>query len=553
MPRPGSKPPMDGVPVVSSISELQVWLSRELDSKFHEQQVSLNRALEETLKPINLVYEDSILSQTNGAPADEEEGRRPEKEPNKSEADEKDLSGVHTAENGDGDDGKKGMQLAAEKLLPDVEQPSPQEVAPVSPTSSKLSRRQMKTMHMLHGSKDGHMSAGSRLRKFILGPLDFYMGLIVSVNVAFMCAGAQLQGFAAEESLGVREDVSSSLNAEKVLEQSEYAFFSIYLLDLVLRIVVLRFEWLYTPIEGIMYMNLFDCLLVILNAAEIVVLPAFGGNEDIEQSSGNVRILKLMRLTRALRIVRTIHVFQPLRVLITTTVASMGALFWSMVLLLMLQMTAALVVTQSLHGYIVDTSNDLDMRVWVNSRYGDFMKTMYTTFEITYSGGWPGYVRPVVERVSPWYALLFLAYVTFVVFAMIRIITALFIKETLACAARDAEIALEEKKKAGEATVSPSRRGGSRRGGSRRGGFPAKHWAPDEGDEDHGRPGRLRLVGEGVPRQAGRLLLSSRHRWQRHHLDCGIQQCFVQQNHPQLPQPAGFERERSGTLVRTAR
>jgi len=50
-------------------------------------------------------------------------------------------------------------------------------------------------------------------------------------------------------------------------------------------------------------------------------------------------------------------------------------------------------------------------------------------FEITHSGSWPAVVRPIVERVNAWYAVLFLTYITLVVFAVIRIVTALFLKD----------------------------------------------------------------------------------------------------------------------------
>ena len=61
-------------------------------------------------------------------------------------------------------------------------------------------------------------------------------------------------------------------------------------------------------------------------------------------------------------------------------------------------------------------------------------------FEITHSGSWPAVVRPIVEQVNAWYAILFLTYITLVVFAVIRIVTALFLKDfevrglTWACA-----------------------------------------------------------------------------------------------------------------------
>lgn len=47
-------------------------------------------------------------------------------------------------------------------------------------------------------------------------------------------------------------------------------------------------------------------------------------------------------------------------------------------------------------------------------------------------------------QVSSWYALPFLAYITLVVFAVIRIVTALFLKETLASAAQDADMQMDE-------------------------------------------------------------------------------------------------------------
>ena len=49
-----------------------------------------------------------------------------------------------------------------------------------------------------------------------------------------------------------------------------------------------------------------------------------------------------------------------------------------------------------------------------------------------------------METVSPWYAALFLPYVTLVVFAILRIVTALFIKETLQSAENDAEMMMED-------------------------------------------------------------------------------------------------------------
>ena len=53
----------------------------------------------------------------------------------------------------------------------------------------------------------------------------------------------------------------------------------------------------------------------------------------------------------------------------------------------------------------------------------------------------------MIEKVSPWYAPLFLGYIALVVFAVIRIVTALFLQETLANASNDADMILENSRR----------------------------------------------------------------------------------------------------------
>ena len=77
---------------------------------------------------------------------------------------------------------------------------------------------------------------------------------------------------------------------------------------------------------------------------------------------------------------------------------------------------------QALQGYILDSTGNWDTRVEMNNLYGSFTKSLYTTFEITHSGSWPARVRPVIEKVSAFYAIPFLFYIALVVFAVIRVV-----------------------------------------------------------------------------------------------------------------------------------
>jgi len=131
-----------------------------------------------------------------------------------------------------------------------------------------------------------------------------------------------------------------------------------------------------------------------------------------------------------------------------TIAASLRSFVCSMAAMFVCMLMLAILLAQMLHEFILDESNDLSTRQWANRHYGDGLKSLWTVFELTFSGCWPNYVRPLVEDVHWLYAVPFTVYVTSVIFAMTRIISALFVKETLAQASADTEMMVMERAKA---------------------------------------------------------------------------------------------------------
>ena len=293
------------------------------------------------------------------------------------------------------------------------------------------------------GERSDGRSLQKRLQDFMRGPFDVIIGAIVILNISFMILLTEWNGSVIDQALGLSEPSPTWFSSE-FFSAAEYIFFVIFLLDVVAKMCILRREWYYSQREGVMYLNLFDALLVTINFVELILLPLIAQADSQELRINHVRVIKLLRMGRTLRIVKTLSVFLPLRVLVGTCIASLGAFFWSLILLLVLKITFALIVSQALQSWILDESQNLQDRLQIHALYGSFLKATYTMFEITYSGGWPTLVRPVLDLVDSWYAAAFLPYVTLVVFAVLRIVTALFLKETLESAAQDAEIVIEE-------------------------------------------------------------------------------------------------------------
>lgn len=108
-------------------------------------------------------------------------------------------------------------------------------------------------------------------------------------------------------------------------------------------------------------------------------------------------------------------------------------------------MMGSLVMGNLLQEFITDSEKPMEARVWVWTYYGTAYRAMYTMYEITLAGNWPTRARPVLEYVDHRFAIFYVIYVTLIVFAVIRIITAVFLRETLEAANNDAEMIVQER------------------------------------------------------------------------------------------------------------
>lgn len=109
-------------------------------------------------------------------------------------------------------------------------------------------------------------------------------------------------------------------------------------------------------------------------------------------------------------------------------------------LLGLIELVAALFLTQVLADTIVDESRDLEIRTFIYLHYGTTSRTMLTMFQITMApGAWAIVGRPIIEEVSGGFAWFFVLYIGGVTFATIRIITSLFLRQTLDIASHDEE------------------------------------------------------------------------------------------------------------------
>jgi len=217
----------------------------------------------------------------------------------------------------------------------------------------------------------------------------------------------------------------------------EHVFTGIFAWELAVRLLV----------EGHRYLchisNMLDAIVVLVSMADSWVLGPLGS--DVMGSVAVLRLMRLMRLAKVLRVVRVMKAFRSLRVLVSAVVNSVGALGWSMTLLFVLELVGAIFMAQVIQPFMEEKTDDPDLQVFIWDSFGTWTNSMFTVFEITMAPG--GFIRyrRLYEDVHEVFAIFIIFYVCVVTFAVVRVITAMFLKATLSASDSDEQDTAREK------------------------------------------------------------------------------------------------------------
>lgn len=207
----------------------------------------------------------------------------------------------------------------------------------------------------------------------------------------------------------------------------------IFVLDIVLRLVAHGRKFWCT--DGWLW-NVFDFVIVFSQVpfqyAELMVcLRAIDGHAGHDRwdrgVTNNLALLRQLRLIRALRLARfaaTLRAFQEPREMMMSTVNSMRSLLWIVLLILcFIYAVSVLLIQFALMDQSYSRSDD--MKFW----FGTVSRTMVTLFEsITGGLSWDVVIR-VMSEASPGMIILFCGYISFSAFAMMNVVTGLFVSE----------------------------------------------------------------------------------------------------------------------------
>merc|ERR1712203_97841 len=103
-----------------------------------------------------------------------------------------------------------------------------------------------------------------------------------------------------------------------------------------------------------------------------------------------------------------------------------------------------------LQTYWEDQNNSFEDRQAIYSHFGTFTRALFSMFEVLY-GNWYSITRMLADKVSETYILFGMLHQLVIGFAVINVITGVFLNETFKCASLDDSIMMNEMKRAAKA------------------------------------------------------------------------------------------------------
>ncbi|CAE7654983.1 unnamed protein product [Symbiodinium pilosum] len=225
----------------------------------------------------------------------------------------------------------------------------------------------------------------------------------------------------------------------------EAVFFALFALELLLKLYVHR---LYFFFNDDWTWNLFDFTICVVSACDVLGLAMPVGGFSFARS------LRILRVAKILRVIRMLRFLREVRIMLICMMGSVVSLFWAIVMLVFIMFLFALFFMQEMAPYLAATEgietpelcSDESLELWKNQR--TYFHTIFSTMHVlamASTGGkdW----EEVWKLIFPvgWVAAgAFLFYLLFFMFAVMNIITGVFVEHASILSKPDDEEAMLE-------------------------------------------------------------------------------------------------------------
>jgi len=160
-----------------------------------------------------------------------------------------------------------------------------------------------------------------------------------------------------------------------------------------------------------------------------------------------LRVLRIIKTLKLLRVIRVMRFFQVLRLMISSIAGSMMTLLWSIVMISIMMFMFGLCFLNAITIYLNEHQRaEIDDLTFegIEAYWSSVPQSMATLFwTVTGGADWEPLAQPIRMADGIFYALFFF-YVAFAAFAVLNVLTGMFVDTAMQVAAQDEENVVEE-------------------------------------------------------------------------------------------------------------
>jgi len=268
--------------------------------------------------------------------------------------------------------------------------------------------------------------------------LDTTSGIVVLLNVIVMAAQVQYRSYdlacLIDFGIGPKPSVERWPHAAEVFEVLEWMFGLTFIIELLVRVLCCV-----RPIADLPW-NILDAVTIAAWFIDRLNAISIGFNPTL------LRMVRWFRMIRLMRAVRMLQHFDPLFLIIKSIQSSMSVLAWTVALLVVIMMVVAMFICFLLEPYIKETAGTADSHIGVTvfEAWGSFTRAYVSMFEITFAN-WGPKCWVLVNHVDEAWGAFFILWRCCFGYAVIQVITSVFIQNTFKTASRDEDVMIKER------------------------------------------------------------------------------------------------------------
>jgi voltage-gated sodium channel len=216
---------------------------------------------------------------------------------------------------------------------------------------------------------------------------------------------------------------------------ADVGFCCAFCTELIIRVLGFGIDFIRGPD---VWWNCFDTTIILVSVFDLMSsITSEDGHKAASSRMSLLRTLRILRAVRAVRIVRVLRFVEELRTIVICIGGSMKSLAWTLLLLFMLIYMAGIAVTQVVLDYRQEVGDE-KVGAIILYWYGSLTRTCVTLFEAITSGiNYDEALAPLVVEISWLFYLFWIFYIAFTVFALLNVVTGVFVEKAVESANRD--------------------------------------------------------------------------------------------------------------------